>query len=314
VPKSLLVKMCMYLLQIRYTTLKSGRLLLVCNGCAYHERCRPEYTAWAALLVSEISKIQGSSSTGNLRPSVAAALSELRGYYSTGQTPTDTPLDGSDDEDIEEFGQIWSSKLGNNQSRGGRGREVELSALPLTNHTASNNGATAVGLTEERLRRRKHADDLRNCNLTPFEHASSLQSAFAERSNGGAIAQGQFSHQPGQSFDFNFSTSSRRGSLHARGASAGDVLGELRVWHRKSLVWKDQFLQKLKKAASNSSLLAPRTSADYLQAPSTSLSMSGPLVDRSASIHITSTSSGSMSGASQGRGGPHPQKDGHKAD
>lgn len=245
---------------------------------------------------------------------MAAALSELRGYYSTGQTPTDTPLDGSDDEDIEEFGPIWSTKLGNTRSRGGRGREVELSALPLTNHVASNTGAPGVGLTEERLRRRKHADDLRNCNLTPFEHASSLQSAFAERSNGGAITQGQFSHQPSQNFDFNFSTSSRRGSLHARGASAGDVLGDLRVWHRKSLVWKDQFLQKLKKAASNSSLLAPRTSADNLQAPSTSLSMSGPLVDRSASIHVTSTSSGSMTGAAQGRGGSHPQKDGHKAD
>lgn len=242
---------------------------------------------------------------------MAAALSELRGYYSTGQSPADTPLSGSDDEE-DTFNYLRHTQSPKSRNDGSR-REVELSALPVDKKVPTNISTAAIGFSEDRLRRRKHGDD-QACVLTPFEQSSSLQSAFAERGKD-AIAHAQLS-QPGQSFDFNFSGTSQTApwrSSHARGASTGDVLGELRVWHRKSLVWRDQFLQKLKKSASNTTLMVPRSSVENFQSPSNFSSISGPL-GGSGSIHATSKSGSSMSVAAQGRGGPHALKDCRKAD
>jgi hypothetical protein len=141
----------------------------------------------------------------HLRAASAAALSELRGYYSTSPTPG-----GSDDEDDGMFAPRRRAPPG----------EVEL--------MSRQGGGGSSSYLDDRLRRRGRGDeDCADFGQMSPQRAPLFRSA-TERISG----------------------SSSSGGL----SSSGTALNELKEWHRKSLQWRSQLLNKLKRAASQPAL------------------------------------------------------------
>lgn len=175
-------------------------------------------------------RTSASSSRDQLRPSFASALSSLRGYYSMAGTPNGL-TDEDEDSDGEQFVFDRCRPLPG---------EVEL----MTRTSAPQNTPAYI---EERLRRRRNAEEdgiVRTDGsgasgpdddplIVPRRNA--LFHSVSERLSG---------------------TNVRRG--FGRSGSAGGSLSDLREWHRKSLVWRDHVIDRLRKAASQP-LIRPGT-------------------------------------------------------
>ena len=210
----------------------------------------------------------GAGPEGHLRATSAAALSELRGYYST--TPTSEPSPGadfSDDEDSLEYAGVFNPRGRRRASPG----EVEL-------HVMTRGGSTM----DERLRRRRNADgEFVDEDLSPVRGASPFRMPPLFRS-----ASERPNNRDGGINNSSTSTSNRIDAAMTTG------INDLKEWHRKSLHWRAQLLNKLKRVASQ---------------PSMGMSNSNGMQQAAEAAYALAQGLG-------GGGGAASQKEGHKAD
>ena len=182
---------------------------------------RAEYSAWAGMIVAHYGKPGVGGHDGHLRATSAAALSELRGYYSTSPGAGRSP-DFSDDDSMD---GIFAPR-GRRRAAPG---EVELMARnPSTQSTSA--------YADDRLRRRRNAED--DCyydnepdvgTASPVRGGSPMRAALFR--NAGAVPE-----------------------KDAGNLTINVAMNDLKKWHRKSLQWRAQFMHKLKKVASQPSL------------------------------------------------------------
>lgn len=184
-------------------------------------------------------------------PSEAAAMhfsqtrtvQQLRGYYSTSPSRTQSPQYGSGAED----GDRHHLFAGAGQ-RGGVPQQVELMERSAP--------AAAATYIEDRLRRRARGDSQQDDAL-----ASSSQGGSLEPSGGGA-----------GSDDGRFALLHHRPALFGGNGAAAVSAGG-----RQLLQWKDSLLHKLKKVASQPALAVPQGTATSLQQLGQAAVASAPL-------------------------------------
>lgn len=172
------------------------------------------------MIVAHYGRPGAGGQEGHLRATSAAALSELRGYYSTSPTPGRS-LDASDDESMD---GIFAPR-GRRRAAPG---EVEL----MARHPSSQN---TPGYVDDRLRRRRNAEEDYYCDEPDVAAASPVRGGSPFRAplfrNAGAVPE----KDPG-----------------SNAIAVG--MNDLKKWHRKSLQWRSQFMNKLKKVASQPAL------------------------------------------------------------
>ena len=240
--------------------------------------CRPEYAAWAGMIVAHYGKNGGTLGTeGQLRATSAAALSELRGYYSTTPTPDNRTPDFSDED---EYDGVFASR-GRTKPLPG---EVELMARQTSSQSTP-------GYIDDRLRRRRNADDdyLIDEPLEGGSMFSNLRIPGPARIALFRSATDRLSResQPGMG---------NGAGNQTRSATVGVGLNDLKDWHRKSLQWRSQLLNKIKRVASQPVMSSGGAPGSMAQAAEAALALATGL-------------SGGVGG-----GGAPGQKEGRKAD
>jgi len=212
---------------------------------------------------------------GHLRATSAAALSELRGYYSTSNTPPDNRTPDFSDDD--EYDGVFASRGHDRRPAPG---EVEL----MTRETSSQ---ITPGYKDDRLRRRgRSAEDFVVDEPVEGEEEGSLFSRL---------------QVPGQTRIPLFRSATER--LFRESQTGGNTantnnqntrgvgIKDLKDWHRKSLQWRSQLLNKIKKVASQPVMSSGGAPGSMAQAAEAALALAA--------------------GLSNGGGGP---KEGRKAD
>lgn len=224
---------------------------------------RPEYAAWAGMIVAHYGRNGGTlgGAEGHLRATSAAALSELRGYYSTSNTPTDnrTP-DFSDDDD---YDGVFAPRGHNRRPLPG---EVEL----MTRQTSSQ---SAQGFKDDRLRRRGKSaeDDFFADELLEGEEGGSMFSSLRiPRPARIPLFRSATERLSRESQTAGNNTSNNQNTL-------GVGINELKDWHRKSLQWRSQLLNKIKKVASQPVMSSGGAPGSMAQAAEAALALAAGL-------------------------------------
>lgn len=213
----------------------------------------PEYAAWAGMIVAHYGKNGATlgGTEGHLRATSAAALSELRGYYSTSNTPTDNRTPDFSDDD--EYDGVFAPR---GHSRRPSPGEVELMARQTSSQSKP-------GYIDERLRRRgRNAED------------DYVVDELLEGGGGGSMFSSLRIPSPARiplfgSATERLSRESQSGGNSNNQNSMGVGLNDLKDWHRKSLQWRSQLLNKIKRVASQpvmSSRGAPGSMAQAAEA------------------------------------------------
>lgn len=193
---------------------------------------------------------------GQLRATSAAALSELRGYYSTSPTPDNRTPDFSDEDELD---GVFAPR--------GRGRplpgEVELMARQTSSQSTP-------GYIDERLRRRRNAEDdylldepiegsvfssMRIPSPARIPLFRSATERLTRESQTGAGNNNNSQNQNNRGVGFN----------------------DLKDWHRKSLQWRSQLLNKIKRVASQPVMSAGGAPGSMAQAAEAALALAAGL-------------------------------------
>lgn len=211
----------------------------------------PEYSTWVGMIVTHYGRlgiggadgIVPSAGTSSFSPR-STSIQQLRGYYSTGPSRSDTPGYESDGEDRHHLVAGISSRR-----RGAlpAGQEVELMARAggggagVTGGTAGTVGGTVGSYADERVRRRRAGE------LGEAEGGSSS-------SGGGAqVFEPQQSADPGPALPLVAGTQSpARPALFARQTAAAAARGG--GPGSSSSTWKDALLERMKRVASQPAL------------------------------------------------------------
>lgn len=246
-----------------------------------------ELAAWIGLSDSHVGH-RGLSSR-LLRPGVVGALTELRGYYSTGASLNPSPLYSDEDQDdldssMIDFEAIRQGTLPRNRKSP---REVEL---------MTRNSSQSAAYMEERLRRRKNPGEAEDFSEAIDTSYSNVTDCVANLSPLSTPNQPSRTISPSEAWR-------RRG-----GGSVGGLQDiNFKEWKRRGQQWKEQMLNRLKRAASQPALL--QTAASFVSKASNV----GTMGMTSGNAPATQLTTGL--GFCPMNSSPGPlQKNGHKAD
>lgn len=265
-----------------------------------------ELAAWVSLTEAQMnSKGIAHRPVRYLRPGVIGALTELRGYYSTGPSLSPSPLysDGEDEDqgDAEEsLIDFEALRQGLPGRRARSPREVELM-------TRNGSQGASSSYIEERLRRRKGpGEDDDGC--------MSVEPTGRIAGNPGCINDSTAPLPQSSKQKHLFES-----SLEGRRARSGNSMGGLQdinfqEWKRRGQQWRDQVLNRLKRAASQPALLQTAASlVSRASGPSFGGPDLGNRMSQPGSVVQPGSAGASSSGTLAGIG-LRPSKESSKAD